>query len=72
MITGTVKYVDRGGHYGFISRDDKLPKVYLHVSKVIHAGFDAIEKGQRWEFDLQDGRDGRYEAIDLIFLGYDR
>ena len=72
MITGTVKYVDRGGQYGFISRDDKLPKVYLHVSKVVRAGVDAIEKGQRWEFDLQDGRDGRFEPIDLIFLGYDR
>lgn len=72
MPTGTVKYVDRAGRFGFISRDDKEPKVFLHVSEVERAGLGAIEKDQRWEFDLKDGRDGRQLAVDLVFLGFDR
>ena len=46
--------------------DDTLPLGTAVAEEVVRAGVDAIEKGQRWEFDLQDGRDGRFEAIDLI------
>jgi CspA family cold shock protein len=72
MPTGTVKYVDRAGRFGFISRDDKEPKVFLHISEVERAGFDAIEKGQRWEFDLKESRDGRPMATNLEFVGFNR
>jgi CspA family cold shock protein len=70
MPTGTVKYVGPDGNWAFISRDDKQPKVFLHVSEVQKAGIDQIEKGQRWEFDLKEGRDGRMVATDLEFIGY--
>lgn len=72
MPSGTVKYVGPGGSWGFISRDDKQPKVFLHVSEVQKAGFEAIEKGQRWAFDLKTGRDGRMAATNLEFLSSDR
>lgn len=72
MPSGTVKYVGPEGSWGFISRDDKQPKVFLHVSEVQKAGFEAIEKGQRWVFDLKEGRDGRMAATNLEFDGYDR
>lgn len=72
MPTGTVKYVGPDGNWAFISRDDKQPKVFLHVSEVQKAGIDQIEKGQRWAFDLQPGRDGRMAATDLDFLGLAR
>ena len=72
MPSGTVKYVGSEGIWGFISRDDKQPKVFLHVSEVQKVGFEAIEKGQRWTFDLKTGRDGRMSATNLEFLGSDR
>ncbi|QHD70630.1 cold shock domain-containing protein (plasmid) [Sphingobium yanoikuyae] len=72
MPSGTVKYIGPDGDWAFISRDDKQPKVFLHLSAVEKAGFAAIEKGQRWCFKLKEGRDGRMSAIDLEFLGSDR
>ncbi|PKQ01077.1 MAG: cold-shock protein [Alphaproteobacteria bacterium HGW-Alphaproteobacteria-13] len=70
MPTGTVKYVGPEGSWGFISRDDKQPKVFLHISEVLKAGMDEIEKGQRWTFDMKEGRDGRMVATDLKFIGF--
>ncbi|MEE4211599.1 MAG: cold shock domain-containing protein [Parvularcula sp.] len=65
MTTGTVKYVGPDGGWGFISRDDKQPKVFVHISEVRLAGFDEITKGQRWAFTLKTGQHGRVSAIDL-------
>lgn len=70
MVTGTVKFVGPDGSWAFISRDDKQPKVFLHTTEVQKAGLDAIEKGQRWAFDLSHGHDGRLAASALEFLGY--
>lgn len=65
MPTGTVKFVGPDGGWGFISRDDKQPKVFVHISEVQSAGFDEIVKGQRWAFTLKAGPDGRVSATDL-------
>lgn len=66
MLEGTVKYVGPDGSWGFISRDDKQPKVFLHISEVQTAGFDEIVKGQRWAFELKTDHDDRTSAIKLI------
>ncbi|MGD9712425.1 MAG: cold-shock protein [Thermomicrobiales bacterium] len=68
MPAGTVKYVGPEGNWAFISRDDKQPKVFLHISGVQQAGLDEIVKGQRWEFDLKEGRDGRMAATNLLII----
>ena len=68
MPTGTVKYVDAKGQYGFISRDDKQPKVFLHIKAVLRAGVGEIRKHQLWSFDLAEGRDGRPQADNLSLL----
>lgn len=38
MPTGTVRFVDEKRGYGFISRDDKEPKVFVHLLAVREAG----------------------------------
>lgn len=70
MVTGTVKFVGPDGSWAFISRDDKQPKVFLHISEVRKAGHDSIDKGQRWAFELTPEDDGRFAARALEFLGY--
>lgn len=65
MLAGTVRYVNEVRGYGFISRDDKQPKVFVHLSAVQVAGFDRLEKGQRWVFDLGEDEDRRLMAINL-------
>ncbi len=69
MVTGTVKFVSRDGCWGFISRDDKKPKVFVHLSAIERAGVTAIEKGQRWEFELHMDSDDRLHAAKLVLLG---
>jgi CspA family cold shock protein len=70
MPSGTVKFVNAERGFGFISRDDKEPKVFVHVSEAQKAGLDTLEKGQRWIFAVKTGDDGRITATDLIFDGY--
>lgn len=67
MPAGTVRYVDRDRGFGFISRDDRLPKVFLHVSEVQKAGLGSIEKGQRWIFDIAERPDGTPMAVNLRY-----
>ena len=47
---------------GFLSRDDKQPKVFVHVRR---AGFAELRRGQRWRFDLVERPKGGFEASDL-------
>jgi len=65
MPVDTVRYVDEERGFGFISRDDKEPKVFVHISEVQGAGLDRLEKGQRWIFDLVEDPDGRTRATNL-------
>ncbi|QHD69666.1 cold shock domain-containing protein [Sphingobium yanoikuyae] len=67
MPTGTVRYVDRDRGFGFISRDDKQPKVFVHVTAVLEAGYPVLEKGQRWSFDLAEDW-GKQVAVNLIAI----
>lgn len=69
MPTGTVRYVNADRRFGFISRDDKMPKVFLHVSEVQKAGLETIEKGQRWIFDIDDRGGSSPVAVNLRFEG---
>lgn len=68
MPSGAVKYVNAEQGYGFISRDDKQPKVFVHISEVRKAGLRSIEKGQRWTFEVEQGGSS-LTAINLRFEG---
>jgi len=68
MPTGTIKYIDRGGSWGFISRDDKEPKTFVHVRAAERAGYTELRRGQRWRFALIERNSGRFEATDLEML----
>ena len=65
MPTGTVKFVGPGGSWGFISRDDREPKVFVHLGAVVAAGSAALAKGQRFSFDLEVGSTGGPRATNL-------
>ncbi len=62
MIEGTVEYVGADGRFGMISRDDKEPKVFVHISEARKLNLQALEKGLRFRFDLQIAEDGRTSA----------
>jgi CspA family cold shock protein len=65
-LFGAVNWFDAKKGFGFISRDDGGPDVFVHVSAVERAGLDMLREGDRVEFELATGRDGRARAENLI------
>ncbi len=65
MATGTVKWFDAAKGYGFIRPDDGGKDAFVHISAVERAGLSGLAEGQKLEYELQPGRDGRLAAADL-------
>ncbi|MCM8558160.1 cold-shock protein [Sphingomicrobium sp. GRR-S6-50] len=51
--------------FGFIQRDDGQPDAFVHISAVERAGLASIHEGDRFEFDLEVDRRGKYAAVNL-------
>ena len=65
MASGTVKWFNPTKGFGFIQPDDGSKDVFVHVSSVEKAGIRSLQEGQKVEFEIESGRDGRSSAIDL-------
>jgi CspA family cold shock protein len=63
--TGTVKFFNSMKGFGFISRDDGQPDAFVHISAVERAGLPTINEGDRFEFDIEVDRRGKYAAVNL-------
>ena len=68
MATGTVKWFNATKGYGFIQPEDGGKDVFLHVSAVERAGLQPPQEGQKLEFELESGRDGRTSAGNIRYL----
>lgn len=64
---GIVKMFSERG-FGFIKPDNGDPDVFVHVSAVTAAGLRDLQPGDRVEFTLVEGRNGRSQAGDLRLL----
>ena len=64
MATGTVKWFNSEKGYGFIATDGG-PDVFVHYSAIQSDGFRTLEEGDKVEFDVQAGRDGRSQAAEV-------
>jgi CspA family cold shock protein len=68
MVTGTVKWFNAGKGFGFIEPEDGSKDVFLHISAVESAGLQSPNDGQKVEYELESGRDGRSSAGSLRYL----
>lgn len=66
MTSGTVKWFNPTKGYGFIQRDDGGRDVFVHISAVQRAGLTTLAEGQKVEFEMEEGRDGRQSAGNLV------
>ena len=65
MPTGTVKWFNATKGYGFITPDQGGADAFVHISAVERAGMPELTEGQRVNYELQPGRNGRMSAENL-------
>jgi len=68
MSVGTVKWFNSVKGYGFISPDDGGKDAFVHISAVERAGLPGLAEGQRVEFELQPGKNGKSSAENLSLV----
>ncbi len=66
MPTGTVKWFNPTKGYGFIEPEDGSGDVFVHISAVQQAGLTTLNEGQRVDFDIEPGNDGKTAAANLV------
>ena len=66
MPTGTVKWFNPTKGYGFIAPEDGSKDVFVHINAVRSAGLDTLNEGQRVDFDIEPGKDGKTAAANLV------
>jgi CspA family cold shock protein len=64
-MQGTVKWFNPTKGYGFIEPAEGDKDVFVHISAVEKAGLQSLSEGQKVEFELVPGRDGRTAADNL-------
>ncbi len=69
MPTGTVKWFNPVKGFGFIVPDDGSSDAFVHISAVERAGLTTLNEGQKVEYELQPGRNGRMAAGNLQIIG---
>ena len=65
MATGTVKWFNATKGYGFIQLDDGSKDVFVHVSDVQRSGLQGLNEGDKIDFELQKGQQGKVSAGNL-------
>lgn len=62
MSVGTVKWFNPSKGYGFIEPTDGGKDVFIHVSALQRAGIGSLNEGQRIEYQLVPGNNGKTSA----------
>jgi CspA family cold shock protein len=68
MAVGTVKWFNPTKGYGFIEPEDGSKDTFVHISAVERAGLTTLREGQKVEFELVPGQNGKSSAENLVAL----
>jgi CspA family cold shock protein len=68
MATGSVKWFNSIKGYGFIQPSDGSQDAFVHISAVERAGLTSLREGQKVEYELVPGRNGKSSAENLVVL----
>ena len=65
MATGSVKWFNPAKGFGFIEPEDGSKDVFVHISAVERAGLSTLNEGQKGNYELQAGQNGKSSAENL-------
>ena len=66
MASGTVKWFNPNKGYGFIESSDGTGDIFVHISAVERAGLSSLNEGQKIDFEVVTGRNGKSAAENLV------
>ncbi len=69
MPTGTVKFFNPSKGFGFIEPEDGGKDAFVHISAVERAGLSTLNEGQKVNYELETGRNGKESAENLSVAG---
>ncbi len=69
MQTGTVKWFNATKGYGFIQPETGGPDAFVHISAVERAGLGSLREGERVQYELVRGNNGKSSAENLKRVG---
>lgn len=65
MAIGTVKWFNKSKGFGFIQPADGSKDVFVHVSAVERSGMGTLAEGQKIQYEVVRGSDGKTSADNL-------
>ena len=65
MATGSVKWFNPAKGFGFSEPEDGSKDVFVHISAVERAGLSTLNEGQKVNYELQAGQNGKSSAENL-------
>ena len=65
MATGIVKWFDGTKGFGFIQPAAGGNDVFVHISAVERSGLGSLNDGQKIQYDVEQGRNGKRAAVNL-------
>lgn len=68
MTQGTVKWFNAAKGYGFITPDDGSKDAFVHISAIERAGLSSLPEGQKVQYELQSGKNGKASAENLKLI----
>jgi len=68
MATGTVKWFNPVKGFGFIEPQDGSKDAFVHISAVERAGLSGLNEGQKVNYELQAGQNGKQSAENISLV----
>ena len=67
-MEGTVKWFNDTRGYGFITPSDGSADVFVHYTGIVGEGRKTLQEGQKVEFELVPGQNGKSSAENLVVV----
>ncbi len=68
MATGIVRLFNPNTGYGFIQPSDGSEMAFVHKNAIEDAGLETLVEGQKVQYDLVPGMDGKSAVENLVIL----